>query len=125
MKNCLDYTRSTQPKINPTERLQEAFDVFSAIIFSDDLPYHVVVPRKTRAYKYGDTHELPVSPVYYVPGTYALAELLHQMWHVWQHRHGHPPKDGHKGHYDNEELREKMHDSGLRKLTDPLVAGLF
>lgn len=124
--NELNYTTHA---VNPTERLQEAFGILNTIIFCDELPYHMIVPRKTRGYKYGSfdnpTHELPVSPVYFDIGELASAELLHQMWHVWQHRYGNPPASKHESHYHNRELEERIRACGLEAVTDPVLCGLL
>src|SRR5262245_23109601 len=122
-------TPAQQTFNNAVESLQEAYKYLNLVIFCDDLPYHMIVPRKTRAFKYGDlrntTHELPVNPEYYCSPEHVIAELLHQMWHVWQHQYGNPPEESHKGHYHNVELQEKLRECGLEPITDPLTSELL
>jgi hypothetical protein len=108
--------------INPTERLQEAFEVLNNFIFSDEIPYHVIVPRRTRSFQYGETNELPISPVYFGYPKLTIAELLHQMEHVWGYKNGVLKiNSDHKGHYHPVKFEDILRECGLEMITDTFL----
>ncbi len=112
-------------EIDPGLRLREAFRVFNVLLFNDELPYHVMVPRPTRGYIYdGTTHELAVHPDYFGYPELTGAELIHLMWHVrWalDDQRTNTKRTKHKGHYHPVKREAELRRCGLQPITDPLL----
>lgn len=115
------------PSIRPTqetyEALQEAYDFFNQCLFEDMLPNCVITlknrPRSLGFFAAGryarldgkESDEIALNPAHFRNGTLSktLSTLVHEMVHLWQHRHGAPGR----GTYHNRQWAEKMKQVGL------------
>jgi hypothetical protein len=142
---------ASYPTYETYRPLQQAFDVYNALLFDNELPQCLIsIQREKRTcgfYTYqryqneaGDKCDsIELNPSFFatLPIIEVMQILVHIMTHHWQHHFGKP---GRGGHYHNRQLANKLISIGLmpsdtgkpggkitgQKMSDyPIEGGLF
>ena len=114
---------TSRPTAESYAELEKAYDFYNARLFQGELPSVLFTfQRNRRTYgfftpeRFGKkdgkhSHELAMNPVYFAlqPVEMILANLVHNMVHVWQYQLGKPGSQG----YHNREFADRMKAAGL------------
>lgn len=123
---------TTSPTRESYKELETAYDFYNTHLFGGELPavlftyqrnrrtYGFFTPERFGTKDGEHSHELAMNPVYFAlqPAETILANLVHNMVHVWQYQNGKPGTQG----YHNREFADRMKAAGLHP-SDTSAAG--